>query len=396
MRQLSFLALSAIATAAAFAAVPAQAQTSWAGPYAGLNAGYGFAAGNQTKATGTDTGTGGLGTGLANGSIPSRIRTGNDTALWGIQGGYNWRLGGMWLLGGEADFDGGGMSNHKSATLNSASASATGFTAGSPLTTTVSRQLDWLLTARARAGIIVTDPLLLFITGGLAFAENKNGISVVCNTCAPATSTQSSTAIRRSDTGLGFALGAGGEWAINPQMSLKAEYLYVDTGHSNEPITYAYGANGSSLNAKFHNADHIIRVGFNYHFNAPPASPPMPAAAPPPPAPVVPQAQTFIVFFEFDKSTLTADGKNVVDAAATAFRSGKSNIAIAGYTDAAGTQQYNLALSKRRADAVKTALERDGVPASVINESWHGKENQRVPTANGVREPQNRRVEIMM
>ena len=92
----------------------------------------------------------------------------------------------------------------------------------------------------------------------------------------------------------------------------------------------------------------------------------------------------------------TAEGKKVVDSAAAAFKTGKSGIAIAGYTDLAGTQQYNLALSKRRADTVKAALVKDGVPAAAINESWHGKENPRVPTADGVREPQNRRVEITM
>jgi outer membrane protein OmpA-like peptidoglycan-associated protein len=104
----------------------------------------------------------------------------------------------------------------------------------------------------------------------------------------------------------------------------------------------------------------------------------------------------FIVFFEFDKSTLTPDGAKVVAAAASAFKSGKSNVAIAGYTDLSGTQSYNMALSKRRADVVKSALVKDGVPTGAINESWHGKENPRVPTADGVREPQNRRVEITM
>ncbi|HVA15810.1 MAG TPA: OmpA family protein, partial [Stellaceae bacterium] len=110
----------------------------------------------------------------------------------------------------------------------------------------------------------------------------------------------------------------------------------------------------------------------------------------------VPSRQMFIVFFEFDKSSLTPDGKKVVDAAAEAFKSGKSGIAIAGYTDLSGTAQYNMALSHRRADTVKAALVRDGVPAGAINESWHGKENPRVPTADGVREPQNRRVEVTM
>ena len=54
------------------------------------------------------------------------------------------------------------------------------------------------------------------------------------------------------------------------------------------------------------------------------------------------------------------------------------------------------AASKRRTDAVHAQLVRDGVPDNVIHESWHGKENPRVPTPDGVREPQNRRVEIML
>ena len=141
--------------------------------------------------------------------------------------------------------------------------------------------------------------------------------------------------------------------------------------------------------------DFGVMVGLTIRFGG---SAPAPVAAPaaPPPAAVAPSKQVFIVFFEFDKSSLTADGRKVVDAAAAAFKSGKSGVAIAGYTDLAGTQQYNLALSKRRADTVKAALVRDGVPAGAIDASWHGKENPRVPTADGVREPQNRRVEITM
>jgi outer membrane protein OmpA-like peptidoglycan-associated protein len=142
--------------------------------------------------------------------------------------------------------------------------------------------------------------------------------------------------------------------------------------------------------------EHIARIGVNFHFGAPPAPPPVAAPPAQPPATVPPQKQMFIVFFEFDKSSLTADGRRVVDAAAAAFKSGKSGVAIASYTDLAGTQQYNLALSKRRADTVKQGLVRDGVPAAAIDVKWFGKQNPRVPTADGVREPQNRRVEITM
>ena len=187
----------------------------------------------------------------------------------------------------------------------------------------------------------------------------------------------------------GFAIQpiVGVSYSITPQISIAGEYRYL------------YGVDEVHVGtATFTNREHHFLLSATYHFGSPVPPPPTPVAAPPapPPAAVAPQRQMFIVFFEFDKSALTPDGRRVVDAAAAAFKSGKSGVAVAGYTDLAGTQQYNLALSKRRADAVKAALVRDGVPAAAIDESWHGKENPRVPTADGVREPQNRRVEITM
>jgi outer membrane protein OmpA-like peptidoglycan-associated protein len=186
----------------------------------------------------------------------------------------------------------------------------------------------------------------------------------------------------------GFAIQpiVGVSYSITPQISVSGEYRYL------------YGVDEVHFGTlTLTNREHHFLLGATYHFGSP-VPPPMPVAAPPapPPAAVAPQKQMFIVFFEFDKSALTADGRRVVDAAAAAFKSGKSGVAVAGYTDLAGTQQYNIALSKRRADAVKATLVRDGVPAAAIDESWHGKENPRVPTADGVREPQNRRVEITM
>jgi outer membrane protein OmpA-like peptidoglycan-associated protein len=102
-----------------------------------------------------------------------------------------------------------------------------------------------------------------------------------------------------------------------------------------------------------------------------------------------------VVYFEFDKSDLTPEGAKVVLDAANAYKqTGSARVAITGYTDLAGTQKYNLGLSKRRADTVRGALVRDGVPDSAIAEAWRGKENPAVPTPDGVREPRNRRVEI--
>jgi len=130
-----------------------------------------------------------------------------------------------------------------------------------------------------------------------------------------------------------------------------------------------------------------------------PSAPPAAAAAPPPPPPAAPppvMQKQFVVYFEFDRSNLTPEGARVVQDAAAAFKAtGSARVAIAGYTDLAGTQRYNIGLSKRRADTVRAGLVRAGVPDGAIAESWHGKQNPAVPTPDGVREPRNRRVEIV-
>src|SRR5215472_12654655 len=96
-----------------------------------------------------------------------------------------------------------------------------------------------------------------------------------------------------------------------------------------------------------------------------PATPPPPPAAAPPPAP-----KQFIVYFEFDKYNLTPEGARVVQDAAAAYKAGGSaQVTVAGHTDTVGTQQYNLALSKRRADTVRAALVRAGVPDNAISAS---------------------------
>jgi outer membrane protein OmpA-like peptidoglycan-associated protein len=101
------------------------------------------------------------------------------------------------------------------------------------------------------------------------------------------------------------------------------------------------------------------------------------------------------VFFDFDKSTITPAGKQIIAQAAQAYKRGQ-RVLLTGYTDRAGTPQYNMGLSKRRAEAVRAEMLRDGVPANAINTSWKGEEDPRVPTPDGVREPQNRRVEIVL
>jgi len=121
----------------------------------------------------------------------------------------------------------------------------------------------------------------------------------------------------------------------------------------------------------------------------------VPAAQPAPPPPA--QAQTFVVYFDFDKSALTPEAMGIIKQAAAAYKqTGAVNIKVDGYTDLAGTAQYNVGLSKRRADVVRSELVKDGVPNNAVAEAWHGKDNPAVPTPDGVREPRNRRATIML
>ncbi len=103
----------------------------------------------------------------------------------------------------------------------------------------------------------------------------------------------------------------------------------------------------------------------------------------------------FLVFFNLNDATLTPEGAAVVNRAADEYkRTGAARVAVNGYTDLSGSPAYNLALSQRRAEAVERELVRLGVPASIIAVMAEGENDPLVPTADGVREPQNRRVAI--
>jgi OOP family OmpA-OmpF porin len=108
-----------------------------------------------------------------------------------------------------------------------------------------------------------------------------------------------------------------------------------------------------------------------------------------------PGAHEYNVYFEFDRSNLTPEGKQVVDTVAQAAKAGVS-VRLVGKADLTGTDPYNMALSHRRADTVRAQLRRDGVDNSRIEESWVGFRQPPVPTAPGVREPRNRVVEVTL
>ncbi len=148
--------------------------------------------------------------------------------------------------------------------------------------------------------------------------------------------------------------------------------------------------------------NHEILFGLRYTFDngAPAAPPPAPAPAVVP-APV--PTRTYLVFFDWDSATLTARASGIIaQAAQNVARVGTTTIEVDGYADTShilpdgSGQRYNLRLSMRRADSVRTMLIRDGVSASAITVHGFGDAHPLVPTGPDVREPQNRRVEIIL
>jgi outer membrane immunogenic protein len=178
----------------------------------------------------------------------------------GVQAGYNIQNG-PWVFGFEADFDYLGLKGSK----NSASpfpSTLPGGPAGPPVvtfTTATSVSTNWLITARPRLGWAM-DTWLFYVTGGLAVGQESFGQTV--NVVAPFVSQNSFSATR-----VGYAVGAGVEYALTRQWSVKGEYLYVDlgkTGGNSGTLTPAFP--GFSNTSAVDLTANIGRVGLNYHF----------------------------------------------------------------------------------------------------------------------------------
>lgn len=104
----------------------------------------------------------------------------------------------------------------------------------------------------------------------------------------------------------------------------------------------------------------------------------------------------YLVFFAWDQADISPVARTVLDQVLADYRRGlPTRLVLAGHADRSGSDQYNLALSERRAEAVARELRQLGIPADALTLEWFGESQPRVPTEDGVREPQNRRVEIV-
>lgn len=204
-----------------------------------------------------------------------------------------------------------------------------------------------------------------------------------------------------SDTAFAYQGIIGASYALTDNWLLNADYRYTASFSDLNLKT----TTGTSVDADW--ANHAVMIGFTYRFGAPAPKPQPVVAAPPPPPPAPAPAaapapaprlpETYIVFFAFDKSDLSPVAAQVLDRAIADYRAtGMTNVRIEGNADRSGADAYNQRLSQRRADAVAAYLRQKGIAQGSIQTVANGENKPRVPTADGVRNDENRNAQIFL
>ena len=201
------------------------------------------------------------------------------------------------------------------------------------------------------------------------------------------------------DSSFAYQAIAGLSFPIPPVvgLSLTAEYRYFALAGDRtftQTFTGTAVTPGRQQLKVTNDYNHSLMLGLRYAFNVapPPVSGPAPA-----PAPQSQAARTYQVFFDWDRADLTDRARQILSEAAQATtRVQVTRIEVSGYTDTSGSKTYNQGLSQRRAETVASELVRLGVPRAAISTQAFGETHLLVQTGPNVREPQNRRVEIVL
>ena len=163
----------------------------------------------------------------------------------GGQIGYNYQIG-TWLLGVEADFQGADISK----TVNDVN-----------FGDTMHSRVDWFGTLRGRLGYVF-DPMLIYVTGGLAYGHVNNSVVGPILVGTP---------YNIDRTKAGYAIGGGVEYRLAPSWSVKAEYQYINLGKNapTNPAGLAFDQLGPPVTSVNDNDFHTVRLGLNWHFGGP-------------------------------------------------------------------------------------------------------------------------------
>ena len=236
------------------------------------------------------------------------------------------------------------------------------------------------------------DSLQAFVGGGVGIANVKYALS------APTFG-----GVNDSDTNFAWQALAGVRAPLSKHWDVGLKYRYFNV--SKLDLIGNGALTGQSVNGRWRSHSLLGTLALQLRrcrtgsdagtgCSAAPAAPAAPRRPPPPPAPVCNKGP-YIVFFDWDKSNITPEAATILDNAVTAYGNcANVPIMLAGYADRSGKPKYNQGLSERRNTEVRTYLTAHGVPAGSITSQGFGESNPRVPTADGVRELQNRRVEI--
>jgi OmpA-OmpF porin, OOP family len=322
----------------------------------------------------------------------------------GARGGYQW---GPWRLEEEYSYRNNQGSNF----------TANGFL-GSNFTTSGSRgqgqttsnaimtnliydfTLGWPVTPHIGAGIGAVEVNTSASINRFTLA-NPIGSPIVPNTpLSVAPQTFGGTLVHGNGWRFGYQAIGGIRYDFSPAVAFDLDYRYLGTTDqtltNNARFPFPGGSGGTNccvgtrFNSSYH--AHNVLASVTMKFGAPPAPPPPLPPAPPPP----PVQKVFLVFFDWDKYNITPEGERIIQLAAQQYKAGGSvKLQVTGYTDTTGSYGYNQRLSERRANAVATRLAALGVARSDMSVAGRSFNDLRVPTPPGVREPQNRRVEIL-
>ncbi len=360
-----------------------------------------------TSQTDTTSAVSFTGPGAATFTVPSFGPQANFNSGFnvGARGGYQW---GPWRFEEEYSYRHNGLSSFTGEGPFGITGSGK-FTQGQRNTDAIMTNviydftIGWPISPHIGAGIGAVD-IIDSVSLNSATLHNPIGPGIVPPVpLSVAPQTFGGTLLHGSAWQFGYQAIAGIRYDFSPAISFDLDYRYLATtgptitNNTSARFPFPNGTGGTnccagvSYKTGYNTQNLVASITMKFGAPPPPPPPPLPPAPPPPPPPKV-----FLVFFDWDRYNITPEGHQIIALAAQQYHAGGSvRLQVTGYTDLSGSAGYNQRLSERRANAVATALAALGVARNDMAVTGRGMNDPRVPTAPGVREPQNRRVEIL-